>query len=137
LVKQTSITDQLTTVANAIKGVADQPKRKQILDRELTSLKLYPYFVVTTNPAYALLVNVTNNIFRFVGKGFIKPKCKYMQSKTLPLWLVFENVDPLGDSIYAILKSGDDLRQDQLVLQMFQIFDQMWIKAALDLKVFL
>ena len=58
-----------------------------------------------------------------------------MQSKTLPLWLVFENVDPIGDSIYAILKSGDDLRQDQLVLQMFQIFDQMWIKAGLDLKV--
>lgn len=29
-----------------------------------------------------------------------------------PLWLVFENYDPLGDVIIAIYKAGDDLRQD-------------------------
>ena len=37
---------------------------------------------------------------------------RYMDSKKLPLWLVFENRDPLTDrDCYIMFKSGDDLRQ--------------------------
>jgi phosphatidylinositol kinase/protein kinase (PI-3 family) len=40
-----------------------------------------------------------------------------MTSKKLPLWLVFENADSQGDDLYIIYKSGDDLRQDEMTLQ--------------------
>ena len=40
-----------------------------------------------------------------------------MDSKKLPLWLVFENAEADKPDIYVIFKTGDDLRQDQLTLQ--------------------
>ncbi len=78
LLKQTSITDQLTIVANAIKNIPQQ-KRKAVLEKELSALKLPPHFQVAINPT-------------MVAKSLILPKCKTMESKTLPLWLVFENI---------------------------------------------
>ena len=62
-------------------------------------------------------------------------KCRYMDSKKLPLWLVFENADPLGDDYYVMFKSGDDLRQDVLTLQMIRIMDRLWQSEGLDLKI--
>ena len=60
-------------------------------------------------------------------------KCKVMDSAKAPLWIVFENEDPLGDDIQIIFKSGDDLRQDLLTLQMIKIMDKIWKNEALDL----
>ena len=34
-------------------------------------------------------------------------KCKVMDSKMKPLWLVFDNQDVLGEGIYQIFKNGD------------------------------
>ena len=34
-------------------------------------------------------------------------KCKVMQSKMKPVWLNFDNMDPLGDRILHIFKNGD------------------------------
>jgi phosphatidylinositol-4,5-bisphosphate 3-kinase len=51
-------------------------------------------------------------------KGLVIDKCKYMESKKLPLWLVFANADRDGPNVYVIFEVGDDLRQDILTLQM-------------------
>lgn len=70
-----------------------------------------------------------------IAKRFDVAKCKNLESKTLPLWLVAENSDPLGDPVYGIMKVGDDLRQDQLTLQMFALMDKLWLSNGLDLKM--
>lgn len=62
-------------------------------------------------------------------------KCKVMDSKMRPLWIVFENSDTFGDDLYLIFKNGDDLRQDMLTLQMLRIMDKLWKKEGLDLRM--
>jgi len=72
---------------------------------------------------------------RMEVKGLIVEKCKFMDSKKLPLWLVFENSDEGEKPIFVILKSGDDLRQDMLTLQMISIMDKLWQIEGLDLRM--
>ena len=43
-----------------------------------------------------------------------------MKSKKKPLWLTFENADPYGENIVAMIKCGDDLRMDMVTLQLFK-----------------
>ncbi|KAB7495628.1 Phosphatidylinositol 4,5-bisphosphate 3-kinase catalytic subunit beta isoform [Armadillidium nasatum] len=62
-------------------------------------------------------------------------KCKTMDSKMQPLWLVFGNSDPHGKDIYLLYKRGDDIRQDMLTLQMIRIMDKIWKDHGLDLRL--
>jgi phosphatidylinositol 3-kinase len=68
-------------------------------------------------------------------KSIISQRCKVMDSKKKPLLLVLENADPLGAPIYIIFKSGDDLRQDLMTLQMIRIMDRLWLSDSLDLRM--
>eukprot|EP01064_Diplonema_japonicum_P015114 TRINITY_DN22880_c0_g1_i1.p1 TRINITY_DN22880_c0_g1~~TRINITY_DN22880_c0_g1_i1.p1 ORF type:complete len:1152 (+),score=273.25 TRINITY_DN22880_c0_g1_i1:71-3457(+) len=72
---------------------------------------------------------------RMECSGIIIDKCKVMDSKKLPLWLVFKNADPMGDPIYVIFKAGDDLRQDLLTLQIIAMMDSIWKAQGLDLHM--
>ncbi|KAK9501564.1 hypothetical protein O3M35_012267 [Rhynocoris fuscipes] len=62
-------------------------------------------------------------------------KCRVMDSKMRPLWVVFGNSDTYGDDINIIFKNGDDLRQDMLTLQMIRIMDRLWKNEGLDLRM--
>ena len=62
-------------------------------------------------------------------------KCRYMSSKMAPLWLVFNNADPEGEEIKFLFKSGDDLRQDILTLQLLQVMDKIWLSHEIDMKL--
>jgi hypothetical protein len=124
--RENKVLNDLTAVGNLIKSTP-AAERLQKLRREL-SLILFPNhpdgFLIPTD-------------FGVRVKGLVIDKCKYMDSKKLPLWLVFENADPDGSNVYVIFKVGDDLRQDILTLQMISLMYNQVLKSplALDLRM--
>ncbi|XP_062699657.1 phosphatidylinositol 4,5-bisphosphate 3-kinase catalytic subunit beta isoform-like [Aedes albopictus] len=71
----------------------------------------------------------------FRCKAVRKEKCKVMDSKMRPLWIVYQNSDMNGDDINMIFKNGDDLRQDMLTLQMLRIMDRIWKSHGYDFRM--
>jgi hypothetical protein len=122
LKKQNNVLKSLELAANKIKddAIKTDEERKEVLLNELRQIKFPPRFQLPLNPSLE-------------AKGLILEKCKFMDSKKLPLWLVWQNNDNSGDDIYTIFKAGDDLRQDMLTLQMIRIMDKLWKKEGMDL----
>ncbi|KAI6649894.1 Phosphatidylinositol 4,5-bisphosphate 3-kinase catalytic subunit gamma isoform-like [Oopsacas minuta] len=64
-------------------------------------------------------------------------KVKIMDSKKKPLWLEFLNNDSFSKftNIKILVKIGDDLRQDMLIIQMLRIMENIWLVNGLDLHL--
>lgn len=120
LIKQNLVTEKLVGVAQKIKEISNAEQRKAVLVEALSKLKFPSSFQLPLDP-------------RIQVRGLHAQKCKYMDSKKLPLWLVWENDEEIGPPINVIFKVGDDLRQDVLTLQVIRIMDKMWKNEGLDL----
>jgi phosphatidylinositol 3-kinase len=65
--------------------------------------------------------------------GMIPEKATMFKSALLPFLLTFVCVD--GSEYQVIFKTGDDLRQDQLVVQIITLMDRLLLKENLDLRL--
>ena len=72
---------------------------------------------------------------RMRGTNFVADECKIMDSKKLPLLISIKNMQPGAKNIKIIFKTGDDLRQDLLTIQLIRIMDKIWLDNGLDLRM--
>ena len=73
--------------------------------------------------------------FNFVTNSLDINSCSFYNSLTVPIKLVFNPIDSSCEKYYSIYKIGDDLRQDQIVLQLFSCMDKIWQANDLDFRL--
>lgn len=59
-----------------------------------------------------------------------------MESKKKPLWLTLKDADG-GKDLVLMLKVGDDLRQDSLIIQLLRVMNDLWKREGLDMQMML
>ncbi|KAI0774997.1 atypical/PIKK/PI3K protein kinase [Trametes elegans] len=70
---------------------------------------------------------------RVLVTGILADKSSVFKSNMFPMLLYFQCAG--GDEYPVIFKDGDDMRQDQLVIQLFTLMDRLLRKENLDLKL--
>lgn len=124
LLKQLSCLDELKKVSEQAKK-GNKEKSRILLQESLNHSHLKQKITDVLSPL--------NPSFRC--KSIKAEKCKVMDSKMRPLWIVFENADMHGEDICVIFKNGDDLRQDMLTLQMLRVMDKIWKSHGYDFRM--
>ena len=96
---------------------------RQVLQSDLEKIKM---------PVEGVRMPVNPNLR---CKALVVESCKVLGSHQVPLWLVFTNMDPTAGHICVIFKDGDDVRQDALVLQLFNIMQGIWQENGVDIPL--
>ena len=117
----------LITIAEKIKTIKNTEERDRIFREDINIIDGY---LKINKKEVSLPLN-----FKMRTKGIIAEKCRIMKSKKKPLWLTFENADPLGSDIVVMLKCGDDLRMDMVTLQLFKAMQTLWFENKLNVKM--
>lgn len=126
LVRQTELTAQLCSITRDVRNVRGGTQKKMQKLRQLLSglLSELTYFDEPIRSPLAPRVLIT---------GIVPNECVLFKSALHPLRLTFRTDN--GGSCKIIFKKGDDLRQDQLVIQMVSLMDRLLKLENLDLHL--
>jgi len=122
--RQVFVMKRLETVAEAVAVGATKSDRLKILHQLLNETVLPTEFQLPLNPHLKV-------------KGIDVDRCRVMESKKKPLWLTLYDADESKADIVLMLKVGDDLRQDALVMQLLRVMNLLWQKEGLDMQMML
>ncbi|CAM4759904.1 unnamed protein product [Rotaria magnacalcarata] len=73
--------------------------------------------------------------FSFITNNIDIKSCTIFSSLTCPVQLVFDPIDLSSKKFSAIYKIGDDLRQDQIILQLLTCMDKIWQSNDIDCRL--
>ncbi|XP_010269374.1 PREDICTED: phosphatidylinositol 3-kinase, root isoform isoform X2 [Nelumbo nucifera] len=126
LVRQTELTAQLCSITRDVRNVRGGTQKKIEKLRQLLSglLSELTYFDEPIRSPLAPRVLIT---------GIVPSESSLFKSALHPLRLTFRTAN--GSSCKVIFKKGDDLRQDQLVIQMVSLMDRLLKLENLDLHL--
>eukprot|EP01135_Chromosphaera_perkinsii_P000665 Nk52_evm32s147 gene=Nk52_evmTU32s147 len=120
LEKQSELIGILCSLATDIKSLKDREKRTTRLRH---TLKKHPLEISCPLPLDPLKT--------FVGINY--HNVFVMKSSLMPMRLPLQTEG--GSEYTALFKTGDDLRQDQLIVQIVALMDRLLLKENLDLKL--
>ncbi|KAK7829511.1 phosphatidylinositol 3-kinase [Quercus suber] len=126
LVRQTELTAQLCSIMRDVRNVRGNTQKKIEKLRQLLSglLSELTYFEEPIRSPMAPNVLIT---------GIVPSESSIFKSALHPLRLTFRTAN--GGSCKIIFKKGDDIRQDQLVIQMVSLMDRLLKLENLDLHL--
>ena len=119
---QMFVMTKLQHIADEVKASASKEERQQLMRRRVKEIVFPERFQLPISPH--LVVNSIQT-----------EQCLVMSSKKLPLWLTFVSASEDQSLIKVLFKAGDDLRQDQLTLQILGIMDRLWKEQGLNLDM--
>ncbi|KAJ8773848.1 hypothetical protein K2173_008311 [Erythroxylum novogranatense] len=126
LVRQTELTAQLCSIMRDVRNVRGNTQKKIEKLRQLLSglLSELTYFEEPIRSPLAPGVLIT---------GIVPSESSIFKSALHPLRLTFRTQS--GGTCKVIFKKGDDIRQDQLVIQMVSLMDRLLKLENLDLHL--
>ncbi|KAL4497869.1 hypothetical protein ABPG72_000624 [Tetrahymena utriculariae] len=144
IANQVAVNGSLNSVAKIIQNEAKQGVDKTKL-QERSKEELGKIRDNLPKPTFSLALDSRIQVTDFNLK-----ECKCMNSKKKPLWIEtinkveIEEIDENNNKkiisendleMKILFKRGDDIRQDQLTLQLLKIMDKIWLDAGQDFRM--